>query len=312
MTASASRGARDRHQPGPGPQRRRARPAAPPRSRERRPRPPPHGRASICDRRSAGRGNAGRHSAGVVGEGPRRDLIEHARRDADIGDAHLAAMRRRPAAAGARACGGRTSRSRPPAPQRPSTAPVSPLIPLGRSTASTGAAACVDRLDQARGVPVDRPRETCPEQRVDDQVAPGTPRPVRPTATSPSPDRGGLAPHPLAAARARRAAAPAPIAPRLRAARAATKPSPPLLPGPAYDHDAACPSGRRATASATARPARLHQRDPGRSPAPAIGRHAGRRIGHLGFEARDATLRSCATSQALRIAAQSTCAAQIG
>ena len=51
----------------------------------------------------------------------------------------------------------------------PMTAPVVPLMPLGRSTLEHRRAVGVDRLDHVRGLARHRPVETGAEQRIDDQ-----------------------------------------------------------------------------------------------------------------------------------------------
>ena len=80
------------------------------------------------------------HSPGTLRKVRGRIVVEHRRVDADVGDDHPARMRAARAAAGGRASAGRRSPSASPGSRVPSTAPVRPSMPLGRSTARTGSA----------------------------------------------------------------------------------------------------------------------------------------------------------------------------
>ena len=137
-----------------------------------------------------------------------------------------------PAAADGRACGGRTSRLSCALTAHPITAPVVPLMPLGRSTATTGTAAAFIASIMAARQALDRPVETGAEQRVDDHVAVGERCGRRPLDRAVPALRGhrGVALQPLAVADEANATDHGRARP---SSRAATKPSPPLLPGPA-------------------------------------------------------------------------------
>ena len=88
--------------------------------------------------------------------------------DSDVGDTHAAAMdaaRQQQVAGLAAEERHRLGRAH----RAPIIAPVSPLMPLGRSMLSTGTAAGVDCLDHARGSPLTGRLRPGAEQRVDDQ-----------------------------------------------------------------------------------------------------------------------------------------------
>ena len=141
-----------------------------------------------------------------------------------------------------------------------------PSMPLGRSTATTGSAGAVDRVDGLRGAARHRPVEAGAEQRIDDDVgavddagrrgpcsARSTPRPRRPHR----PSAGRAAP---AARRSRRSPPPPGGAPRRSRRRHCCRgrSSPDTRP----------PCGSRSwTASATASPAASISIDARRPPA---------------------------------------------
>ena len=239
-----------------------------------RPRPPPHGRAIFV---AVGRGHrkALRPQRRGVGEGLRR----RCRRARASGmpmsaTAHRSGMqpaRQQQMARLAAEEGHGFARRAPP---RPSPRRSSPLMPLGRSTATTGTPARVDRLDHRPRRALDRPVEAGAEQRIDDEA--GARRAPSGVAASTGPCQrarrlGGIA---LELVATRRAAA---AAPDSRARR-----------GPARRRSRrrhCCrarrrrkPSARRAgslraTASATARPAFSISRMPG-VPAAIVSRSA--------------------------------------
>ena len=191
---------------------------------------------------------------GRVREGLRPDLRQHARRNADIGDLDRTAMQppgqqqmagllakerhglRRLHGRPHHRAGGAIDAARQIDGDRPA--------PAGRSSPRSWLAASA----------LDRPVEAGAEQRVDDDAGAGEPvgrRGLRPARSS---VRAASAASPLS-----RAASPTSSTstrkPRSARTRAATKPSPPLLPGPATTTTRAPGGWRSATASATARPA---------------------------------------------------------
>ena len=113
----------------------------------------------------------------------------------------------------------------------PRTAPVSPSMPDGMSTARIGRPRRVEALDERRGARLEITVEPAAEQRVDDEPGPrrrdrvGERRPgraIRRAARAASPRMRSAGP----------SSATATSWPRSARRRAATKPSPPLLPGP--------------------------------------------------------------------------------
>ncbi len=134
----------------------------------------------------------------------------------------------------------------------PRISPVAPSTPLGTSTATTGSRRRPSASMTARGAPSTGRASPAPNIA---SIA----RPASPSASGASGSIGPVQRRAASAASPRKAArSPASATrtrqPRSARIRAATKPSPPLLPGP---HSTASGRGgqRRATASATARPA---------------------------------------------------------
>ncbi len=114
----------------------------------------------------------------------------------------------------------------------PITAPLSPLMPLGRSTATTGTPDCIDRFDErprASLRPAGRGRRRTGHRR--------SPREIRALpdrrARSASPTAPPPAPHRLSGARGSPISISLTSRPLSASSLAATNPSPPLLPGPA-------------------------------------------------------------------------------
>ena len=155
----------------------------------------------------------------------------------------------------------------------PATSPVEASTPLGTSAATTGAPAGVDRLDRAAApARAARRRSPCRASR-------RRPRPRRParrarTARARPRSRSRFAARVAAQLRGR-AAARRTSRPASRSRRAATSPSPPLLPLPqttATGPPSARPRRRRAASPAPARSIRSSDGMPALLDRPAVGR----------------------------------------
>ena len=116
----------------------------------------------------------------------------------------------------------------------PRTLPVAPSTPEGTSTASTAPPARgegVDPLDDRPRLAVDVAREPCAEERVDHAVGAVESRVAARRGPAPRSERRRSAASPPSASRRPRRPS-STRKPRRARSRAATKPSPPLLPGP--------------------------------------------------------------------------------
>ena len=244
--ARAPRPSPGRRRPAP----RRAPPAAPRRSSPR-PRPPAHARGYICGSRGRATGTAPTTNPG---DWPRPAAPMCRVRWPGCRSARARVHRTdpAPAAADARACGEKTSRSRTRAarcraPRRWRRRPRSARRP--RPPAHFGSSASMT----SRGDALDRTRQPGAEYCVDNQS--GAARGSRRRAARPAPSQrsAAIAASPRSACRSPSSATRT-GQPRSARIRAATNPSPPLLPGrtgPATGRR----GQRRETASATARPA---------------------------------------------------------
>ena len=230
LTAERLRRRGDRHEAGSDAQARRGRRAAPRRCGPRRPRGRACGRDRICAPIAAGRGNASRQSAGALAKVAPAEPRRPSRRRCRCRRPRPAPQCARPAGADGRACGAAKVTVRVARTAAPRTSPVSPSIPEGMSTARIGRPPRSARSTIAARLAVEIPREPRSEERVDDER-----RPRRPDS------RGGDGPgRSSRGGEGRVALQRAPAAeqreatswPRSARRRAATKPSPPLLPGP--------------------------------------------------------------------------------
>ena len=184
----------------------------------------------------------------------RRDLVQHRARNADVGDLERAAAPQSLDANSGRAWRERRSPCARRCGARPMISPLSPCRPLGTSTATTVSASALIRSMSSRGDAFDRPRRGRRRTARRSPAAGRRAGRARARSTAPVHSPAAQAASPFSApALAEQAELHRPA--RACRWRAATKPSPPLLPGPHSTSDRLRADGASMTASATARPA---------------------------------------------------------
>ena len=114
----------------------------------------------------------------------------------------------------------------------PRPRPYRRRFPRGGRRRKHGATRCVDPFDDGSRLAVDIPREPRSEERVDDEIRRGRIRPPRRVDRRRSKSTPRRAASPVRPAPGAPRSATATYTPRSARRRAATKPSPPLLPGP--------------------------------------------------------------------------------